>query len=902
MGVARRVEAQTPPQQHVYGAQSLSPTSSRVSGFSKASQTGALTVVPGSPFNERFEGGLVAIDGQGKFLFVLNPASNDISMFQIDQATGALAEVPASPFQVPPTVNPNQAPSFALSIGTEASGKFVFVGYAFGDFQGQSAVVTLSIDTSVPTNPALLTQQTTDFLVGEPLQLLTDGKGLHLYVGLSQGQDGQLVGGADVYSIDPAAGSLSFLGTADGSAGLGRSTAIDPAGRFFFVGWGFHIGFIDSCIISPVDGTTAALPSSTVDLGPNPGIFPDAMVVDNSGRFLFVQQTGIGVLVYSIDQITGALSHVQGPFANISFSLGTAVADPQGPYLYSLDTLGIHAYQIDQQIGNLAEISGSPFSDGVNGSPGGLAISGSPVQAVTGPAATIFPTTANFGSITVGTSSPTQVFSIVDTGGQTLNINSISIAGTNSSSFSQSNTCTPTLAPNASCSVSVTFTPASAGPLSATLQVSDNAPGSPQTLVLNGTGVAAAPAVTLLPASLDFGTVTQGTSTSLNSSVKNSGAAPLHITSVVLGGTNPNDFNVSSPACNTAIAVNSTCTITVTFVPLAPGVRSANITISDDAPDSPQTLALSGTSVVPVAGITFNPAVPSFPTITQGTSGLAQILTITSSGTGPLHISSVSLGGPNPLDFSFTNNCQAPVAPSANCTISLVFNPVVSAQSTANLTITDDAAGSPQSISLSASANPAFTPGPAPNGGSTTASISAGQTAQYLLQLTPGPGYSGTVSLACTGAPLDATCQVPASVSIANGASAPFTVTVSTKGGAALPPSIPRRFVPPSGIRALPLLAFALLLLIIGKSRSILDSAFRARRLARSGGLAAILLCSVIYAAGCGSSVTTTPPPVTPPAIVTPSGTSAIIITLTAMSSSGQPLQLPTLQLTLTVK
>ncbi len=353
MGVARRVEAQTPPQQHVYGAQSLSPTSSRVSGFSKASQTGALTVVPGSPFNERFEGGLVAIDGQGKFLFVLNPTSNDISMFQIDQATGALAEVPASPFQVPPTVNPNQGPSFALSIGTEASGKFVFVGYAFGDFQGQSAVVTLSIDTSVPTNPVLLTQQSTDFLVGEPLQLLTDRKGLHLYVGLREDQNLQLVGGADVYSIDSATGSLGFLGTADKSAGSGRAIAIDPAGRFFFAGWGFHEGFIDSCIISPVDGTTAALPSSAISLGPS--VFPDAMVVDNSGKFLFVSQTGSGVVVYSIDQITGALSQVQGPFANISFSLGTAVADPQGPYLYSLDTLGIHAYQIDQQIGNLAE-------------------------------------------------------------------------------------------------------------------------------------------------------------------------------------------------------------------------------------------------------------------------------------------------------------------------------------------------------------------------------------------------------------------------------------------------------------------------------------------------------------------------------------------------------------------
>src|SRR5438876_3013692 len=148
MGIVFTAQAQTPPQQHVYGSQSVTPTSSVVSAFSKASQTGALSAVPNSPFNERHEGGLVAIDGQGKFLFVLNPASNDISMFQIDQATGALTEVPASPFRVPPTINPNQSPSLPISIGTEKSGKFVFVGYASGDFQGQSAVVSLSISTS----------------------------------------------------------------------------------------------------------------------------------------------------------------------------------------------------------------------------------------------------------------------------------------------------------------------------------------------------------------------------------------------------------------------------------------------------------------------------------------------------------------------------------------------------------------------------------------------------------------------------------------------------------------------------------------------------------------------------------------------------------------------------------
>src|SRR5712664_4092940 len=88
LGIVSTADGQTPPQQYVYGSQPLTSTSSVVTGFSKASQTGALSALPGSPFNERLEGGLVAIDGQGKFLFVLNPKSNDISMFQINQASG----------------------------------------------------------------------------------------------------------------------------------------------------------------------------------------------------------------------------------------------------------------------------------------------------------------------------------------------------------------------------------------------------------------------------------------------------------------------------------------------------------------------------------------------------------------------------------------------------------------------------------------------------------------------------------------------------------------------------------------------------------------------------------------------------------------------------------------------
>jgi hypothetical protein len=270
------------------------------------------------------------------------------------------------------------------------------------------------------------------------------------------------------------------------------------------------------------------------------------------------------------------------------------------------------------------------------------------------------------------------------------------------------------------------------------------------------------------------------------------------------------------------LAPNANCSVSINFMPPSVGTFSATLQVMDNAPGSPQTLALSGTGIAPAPAVTFSPAIPLFPTITQGTSSAAQTLTVISSGTAPLHVASVSLAGPNPLDFSLTNNCTAPVSPAANCTILLGFNPIGPGQRTANLMIADDVAGSPQTVSLSATANPAFTPGPAPNG-STAASVPAGQTAQFLLQLTPGTGYSGTVSLACSGAPLNATCQVPESVAIANGVPAPFTVTVSTRGGAMLPPPIPRRFAPPTQIRVLVLLAFALLLLIKTKNRWMFD-------------------------------------------------------------------------------
>src|SRR5215472_7670705 len=252
-------------QQYVYLSAPGSPSSS-LSGLSKASQTGALSFLSNSPFNERLEGGLLAIDGQGKFLFVLNPVSNDISMSQIDQTSGALAEVSGSPFAVPPTINPNMAPSQPISIAAEPSGKFLFVGYFKGDVQGESSVVSLAIDTS-GSSPVLITVQSTlTSTLGAPVQLLTDSKGLHLYVGLSNGQNGITVGGAEVYSIDSVTGKLAYQGMANVLSDEGQSYAIDSRDRFFFAGGRGNSGFLKNCVISPVDGTASSC-SPALQLG-----------------------------------------------------------------------------------------------------------------------------------------------------------------------------------------------------------------------------------------------------------------------------------------------------------------------------------------------------------------------------------------------------------------------------------------------------------------------------------------------------------------------------------------------------------------------------------------------------------------------------------------------------------
>jgi hypothetical protein len=105
------------------------------------------------------------------------------------------------------------------------------------------------------------------------------------------------------------------------------------------------------------------------------------------------------------------------------------------------------------------------------------------------PVAALFPSTTNFGTQTVGTTSNPRRVTLSNSGAAPLVISRIRISGPNAADFAQTNNCGATLAPGTSCSLKVTFTPTATGSRSAFVTFTDNATGGTQRVTLKGTGI-----------------------------------------------------------------------------------------------------------------------------------------------------------------------------------------------------------------------------------------------------------------------------------------------------------------------------------------------------------------------------------------------------------------------------
>ena len=233
---------------------------------------------------------------------------------------------------------------------------------------------------------------------------------------------------------------------------------------------------------------------------------------------------------------------------------------------------------------------------GRTGSPGDLSVllNTTPGSASASPAALSFPSTP------VGSASARKDVTVTNTSALfVLKVGALAIGGGDADEFKISGeSCVgTTLAPAASCTVSVRFAPVGDGPASSTLRVFDDAAGSPQSVALGGTGgPPPAPALTAAPASVGFANQRTGTTSAAQAvTVTNSGSAALTIASTAIGGPNPGDFSITADGCGGhTIAPGATCTTSVAFRPATNAIRTAQLRYTDNATGSPQALGLSG--------------------------------------------------------------------------------------------------------------------------------------------------------------------------------------------------------------------------------------------------------------------------------------------------------------------
>jgi Abnormal spindle-like microcephaly-assoc'd, ASPM-SPD-2-Hydin/NHL repeat len=307
---------------------------------------------------------------------------------------------------------------------------------------------------------------------------------------------------------------------------------------------------------------------------------------------------------------------------------------------------------------------------------------------------------------------------------------------------------------------------------------------------------------------------------------------------------------------------------------LASDVASAGtvpVTVTNPSPGGGTSNSVSFTISAPLAPeASLSTASVNFPNTVVAATATTPVITLSNPGTAPLVITGITINGNDPSDFAETTTCTNSLQPGDSCNITVTFTPASAASFTATLSVSDNAANTPQAIALSGTGVPVptFTLS-SPTGAQT---IQPGATAQYTINATAQNGtFAGSVTFAASGLPSGATATFnPDSVTPGN-SSAATQLTIQTASQTA---SLSLR-------RGWPVAAFSLPLLLF-----LMDARRARRRWLRF--VVILLVCMSAGAAlnGCGAG------------FGTGSRTVPQTYTVTITGTSGSEQQTTTVQLT----
>jgi len=298
----------------------------------------------------------------------------------------------------------------------------------------------------------------------------------------------------------------------------------------------------------------------------------------------------------------------------------------------------------------------------------------------------------NFGNTLVG-SSASQAIALTNTGTASVNLSQVAITG---AGFTVSGfTGAVTLAAGQSFSLAVSFAPATGGSATGSLSFISSATNSPTTISLGGNGVQ--PRISLIPASVNFGNVTVGVTNTQMLAISNPGTANLSVTQASLVGTG---FSFSGLTLPLSVPPGGSSAFTVSFTPASASSLSGNLTLVNNALNSPLVVALAGTGVSPIAQLTASPSSLSFGSITAGASG-TQSVTLANTGNSSVSVSQISISGTGFSASGFA--LPVTLAAGQSTSFSATFAPTTTGNLSGGVTVSSNATNSPLAISLSGS-------------------------------------------------------------------------------------------------------------------------------------------------------------------------------------------------------
>src|SRR5207302_453572 len=245
-----------------------------------------------------------------------------------------------------------------------------------------------------------------------------------------------------------------------------------------------------------------------------------------------------------------------------------------------------------------------------------------------------------------------------------------------------------TLPPGQSSTFSVQFATTTTGSASGSVSLVSNAPNSPSTIALSGTGVQ--PQLSVAPPSVSFGNVLVGSTGVQNLTLTNSGSANL---TIAQGSFTVAGFSISGLSFPLTLPPGQSSTLSVHFAPTATGSAYVCISVVCDARNSPSPITLTGPRVQPPLSTT-----PPYTTLFRslvGSTGV-QNLTLTNSGSANLTIAQASFTG---AGFSISGlTFPLTLPPGQSSTLSVHFAPTATGSVSGDRTSVVEAKSAPMTV------------------------------------------------------------------------------------------------------------------------------------------------------------------------------------------------------------